>query len=74
MIIKHGRYICLRNSQGAQRYVGFFLYCALQVLTIPWTPKVFSEKSRETAISEARSGEERENREDVRKPLVTRDS
>ena len=27
-----------------------------------------------TAISEARSGEERENIEDVRKPLVTHDS
>ena len=32
------------------------------------------EKSLETAISEVRSGEEIENREDVRKPLVTRDS
>ena len=37
-------------------------------------PEVFKDKSRETAISEAQSGEERENREDVRKPLVTRDS
>ena len=33
MIIKHGRHICLRNSRGAQRYVGFFpLDCAFQVL------------------------------------------
>ena len=24
MIIKHGRHICLGNSRGAQRYVGFF--------------------------------------------------
>ena len=26
MIIKHGRHICLRNSRGAQRYVGFFFF------------------------------------------------
>ena len=39
--------------------------------TLPWmseVTEVFWEKSRETAISEAQSGEERENREDVRKP------
>ena len=35
MIIKHGRHICLRNSQGAQRFVGFFLDCAFRML-IGW--------------------------------------
>ena len=29
MIIKHGRHICLGNSRGAQRFVGFisWFYC-----------------------------------------------
>ena len=35
------------------------------VLLLPWMPEVFKDKSRETAISEAQSGEERENRLDI---------
>ena len=34
----------------------------------------FLREEPQSAISEARSGEERENRQEVRKPLVARDS
>ena len=39
MIIKHGGHICLRNSQGAQRFVGFFLDFAFREL-IGWAGKL----------------------------------
>ena len=42
MVIKHGRYIFfLRNSRGAQRFVGFFLDFIFRVL-IGWANKLRS--------------------------------
>ena len=42
MTIKHGRDIfCAKNSQGAQRRVGFFLDCTLRKL-IGWAGKLRS--------------------------------
>ena len=41
----------------------------LSIRILPWEPEVFKDKSHEV-----RSGEERENRQEVRKPLVARDS
>ena len=46
-------------------YYYYYLYPGSQRL---------SEKSHEVRLSEARSGEERGNRQEVRKPLVARDS
>ena len=62
--------LCLRDRKGE---MADFTLSNNHILCTLGARGFLREEPR-SAISEARSGEERENREDVRKPLVTRDS